>query len=645
MTGGNAESGAGGTSSAPQVAGAGAAGVRGVPGSAGANTPGAGATGSRVTSAGLLGAAALTGLILILPTPEGLPPEAHRLAALFAGILVLWSTEALPIAVTSLLALALQPIFGLTSLVSGRPPTPGAIFGAAAANFMSSVFFFVLVMFAIAYAWVKTGLARRFALWLIARAGTDAGRAVYVFMIGTGMISMVVSDVPAAAIFMAIAVGILDKLGLRPGSSFGRAVMIGIPIAALIGGVGTPAGSSINLLGLVMIEQAGGERVPFLHWMAIGIPMVAVLLPVAAWVLLKFFPPEIASIGDLEEIHDERRRMGPVSRAEWKVVAIMSAMITLWIASTWLPVFDTFLVAVVGAVAMFLPGIGLFTWKEIQQVTGWDTLMVIGGVTSLGQASSRTGLATWLAESALGGLADWNAVALIAAISAFTVVIHLMLPIAPVINAVMIPADHGAGGGGGREPGPLRPAGHLHRVVRVPAAPGRRAPGHLQPGLLPDVRHAVAGTGDQRGLGGADDGAADRDRAAGGAVVTARSEAEREPRRDGCPTRSPCTACTGTRLRLPSLPPRPAVPHDKQPARIPSARNRWRPSRPDSSRSPCIEPTVSVARTRANSQYSQSAIIRGCSSAVSLASHASAPGSRRRSWDTGPACRNRRLPA
>ena len=85
---------------------------------------------------------------------------------------------------------------------------------------------------------------------------------------------------------------------------------------------------------------------------------------------------------DLEEIHDERRRMGPVSRAEWKVVAIMSAMITLWIGSTWLPVFDTFLVAVVGAVAMFLPGIGLFTWKEVQQVTGWDTLMVIGGVIS-----------------------------------------------------------------------------------------------------------------------------------------------------------------------------------------------------------------------------------------------------------------------
>ena len=396
-------------------------------------------TGSRPETVGLLAAVGVSGLVLLLPTPDTLPPEAHRMAALFAGVLVLWSTEALPIAVTSLLALVLQPLFGLTSLVAGRPPTTGAIFGAAAANFMSSVFFFVMVMFAIALAWVKTGLARRFALWMIAQAGTDATRVVYVFMFGTALISTIVSDVPAAAIFMAIAVGIFDKIGVRPGSQFGRAVMIGIPVAALIGGVGTPAGSSINLLGLTIIEQNGGARVPFLHWMAIGVPMVVVLVPVAGWVLLKFFPPEITSIGDLEEIHQERRQIGPVSHDEWKVVGIMSTMLTLWIVSTWIPAFDTFLVAVVGAIAMFLPGIGLFTWKEVQRTTGWDTLMVIGGVTSLGRASSQTGLATWLAESALGGLQDWHAVTLIAVVSAFTVVIHLLLPIAPVINAVMIP--------------------------------------------------------------------------------------------------------------------------------------------------------------------------------------------------------------
>jgi sodium-dependent dicarboxylate transporter 2/3/5 len=381
----------------------------------------------RVDILGVVGAIVATAVVLLLPTPQGLSPEGQRLGAVFIGILVLWSTEALPIAVTSVLALALQPIFDLGTL------------GAAFTSFVSPVFFFVLVMFTIAYAWVKTGLARRFALFLIAKAGSDTKRVLFVFMLGTGLLSMFVSDVPCAAIFMGIALGIFGKLKLEPGSRFARAIMMGIPIAALIGGVGTPAGSSINILGLTMIEQNGGARVPFLHWMAIGIPMVLILLPFAAWVLARVCPPEIQSIGDPEEIHGERRQLGRMSPGEWKVIVIMTLMITFWVLSTWVPAFDVVLVGICGASLMFLPGIKLFSWKEVQNATGWDALLMIGGVTSLGAASARTGLAKWLAVSVLGGLEDWNIVLVLVAISAFTVAIHLMLPIAPVINAVMIP--------------------------------------------------------------------------------------------------------------------------------------------------------------------------------------------------------------
>jgi sodium-dependent dicarboxylate transporter 2/3/5 len=117
----------------------------------------------------------------------------------------------------------------------------------------------------------------------------------------------------------------------------------------------------------------------------------------------------------------------------------MTLMITFWVLSTWVPAFDVVLVGICGASLMFLPGIKLFSWKEVQNATGWDALLMIGGVTSLGAASARTGLAKWLAVSVLGGLEDWNIVLVLVAISAFTVAIHLMLPIAPVINAVMIP--------------------------------------------------------------------------------------------------------------------------------------------------------------------------------------------------------------
>jgi sodium-dependent dicarboxylate transporter 2/3/5 len=408
----------------------------------------------KVEVLGLVAALAATAIVLVLPTPQGLPVQGQRLAAIFAGALVLWGTEAVPIAVTSILVLALQPIFGLTSLLPPTArPTVGAMLGAAITNSMSNPFFFVLTMFAIAYAWIKTGLARRFAFWMIAKAGTDAKRALYVFMFGTGLISTIVSDVPCAAIFMAIAIGILDKLKLEPGrSQFGKVVMIGIPIASLIGGVGTPAGSSINILGLTMIEQQGGARVPFLHWMALGMPMVIVLLPIAAWILLKFYPPEIDTIGHIDEIQRERAQMGSLSREEWKVLAIMGGMLTFWIASTWYPVFDTTLVAICGAVLMFVPGISLFNWKEVQQATGWDTLLMIGGVTSLGIASRATGLAQWLADSTLSGMADWNVLWVVAAISAFTVVIHLMLPVNPVINAVMIPPIMALGAAAGVNP-------------------------------------------------------------------------------------------------------------------------------------------------------------------------------------------------
>ena len=374
-----------------------------------------------------MGAIAATVLILLLPTPEGLTADGHRLGALFVGILVLWTTEALPIAVTALLTLVFQPIFGLSSL--------GSAFG----NFISPVFFFVLVMFLISLAWLKTGLARRFALWMIAKAGTDARRVLYVFVFGSGLISLTMSDVPSTALFMAIAVGMFAKLNLKPGSQFAKSIMLGIPIGALIGGVGTPAGSSINILALVVMEQNGGPRIPFLSWMAVGMPMVIVLLPVAAWTLGRFFPPEIRSIGTLEEIESERRGLGRVSAGEWKVILIVGTLMVLWILNTWIPALDVTLVAMCGGCAMFLPGIRLFSWQEAQDGVGWDVLVMLGGVTTLGAASSRTGLAQWMVESILGGIQDVGSLWILLCISAFTVVVHLMLPIGPVIVAVMIP--------------------------------------------------------------------------------------------------------------------------------------------------------------------------------------------------------------
>jgi sodium-dependent dicarboxylate transporter 2/3/5 len=350
------------------------------------------------------------------------------MAALFAAALVLWTTEAIPIAATSLLVVVVQPVLGIADL------------RAACAAAMSPVFFFVLGMFCISTAFATSGLDRRFALALLGRAGGSSRRILLAFMVGTAAISTIMSDVPACAIFMSIALGLLARNDVVPGESrFGKAVMIGIPMAALIGGVATPAGSSINILGIEFIEKFGGVRVPFLDWMAIGVPMTLILTPIAWWLLVRWFPPERETLGDMGELRRELTALGPVNAAEWKLMAILGTMLVLWIASTWAPALDVTLVGLCGSIAMFLPRLGLLEWKDVERGTGWDTLLMIAGVSSIGAASVATGLATWIVERTMGGLEHWPPAAVVAAISAFTVLVHLVLPIGPVINATLIP--------------------------------------------------------------------------------------------------------------------------------------------------------------------------------------------------------------
>lgn len=376
----------------------------------------------------LVAALAVGALLLAAPAPAGVSAAAPRAAALMVTALILWVTEAIPIAVTALLVLVLQPVLGLAPL------------GAAFTAFMSPVFFFVLVMFVIAHAMTTSGLDRRFACWLLARADGSTDRTVTLLMAGTAALSTVVSDVPCTAVFMAVALGLFDRMGLKPGESqFARGVMIGIPIASFIGGIGTPAGSSVNVLGLNFLEQYGKVRVPFVHWMAIGLPMVVILTPLAAWVVRWCYPPEQRRIEGVD-FSAELRALGPLTGREWRVIAVMTTMLGLWIASSWIPAIDVVVVAVLGAVVLFLPGMRLFTsWKEVERATAWDTLLMIGSVTSLGAVSASSGLAALLVDGALGGLAAWPTWAVLAAISAFIAVVHLIVPVNPAIVATMTP--------------------------------------------------------------------------------------------------------------------------------------------------------------------------------------------------------------
>ena len=364
------------------------------------------------------------------PDTHALSKEGLSLAAVFAVALVLWVTEAIPIAVTSLFALILAPLLGVV---------PSIKFSAV--GFTSPVVFFVIAAYCLAAAIVDCGIGWRFALWLINRTGTSPKRALLGVMCGTALISALISDVPACAIFMALTLPILSKINATPGqSNLGKVMMIGIPMAALIGGVATPAGSSINIIALELLKSEAGLDVTFLQWMALGLPLTIIIIPVAWFILLKIFPPEVESIGDISEFKKELRTMGSLKDKEKNVLIILSILIVLWVSSSWIKQLDVATVSICGAVAMFLPGINILNWKKVQDSIGWDTVLMIGTATSLGILASNTGLSTWMVTNVLGDAIGWNMVLLIGVISAFTVVVHLPLPLNPAVNAVLIPA-------------------------------------------------------------------------------------------------------------------------------------------------------------------------------------------------------------
>jgi sodium-dependent dicarboxylate transporter 2/3/5 len=310
---------------------------------------------------------------------------------------------------------------------------------------MSPVFFFVIAMYIIAGVIKEVGLDKRFALFLLAKAGTRSTHVLFAMMLGTALLSSIMSDVPACAIFMAIGIGILNKAKVVPGQSqFGKALMMGIPIAALIGGIATPAGSSINVLALDLFASFSEQhqldiQISFLQWMALGVPMVIILLPLAWWVLLRCYPPEFDTVGSVNDNKAELQVLGSLSNKEWKTLVIIVTMMALWVAGSWFKQLNVSIVALAGAIIMFMPGIQLISWEKAERHIGWDTLLMIGGVTALGRASIETGLAEWLVQSTMGGIMSWPLFWVIPMISLLTVLIHLPLPIAPVVNVVLIP--------------------------------------------------------------------------------------------------------------------------------------------------------------------------------------------------------------
>lgn len=373
----------------------------------------------------------------------GLTPIGLKSIALMVVAVICWITEVIPIAIASILFMFLQHIIGVM-------PMPTAV-----ANFATPTVIFVLASFFLAFALSESGLSKRISTGLTVLSKGSPTAVVFYLMVGTAFISMFISDVPACAAFFPIGLAMIEKNGCKIGeSNFAKAVLIGIPFAALIGGVGTPAGSSLNVLTLSLLQSSANVVVSFSQWATLGIPVVIIITPLVWLALTKLFKPEIDKLVGIEDVKKEYDALGPINKQEIKFIVIFVLLLITWFTESIhkvpLPISST-----IGAAVFFLPGIDLLTWGGTKNRIGWDAILLIGAANTLGTTLWKTGAAPWIADSVLGGLTSASSITLILAVVVFTVVIHLLVPVNPAIVSILVPTLCALAVAGGLNPAAL----------------------------------------------------------------------------------------------------------------------------------------------------------------------------------------------
>jgi sodium-dependent dicarboxylate transporter 2/3/5 len=226
-------------------------------------------------------------------------------------------------------------------------------------------------------------------------------------MLITAAFSMFMSNTATTATLLAVVFPVVA--GLDPDDKMRAALALSIPIAANVGGIGTPVGTPPNAIALGGLTDAG-IAITFLDWMVMAIPLMLVLLVAAWFLLLRLFPAKGTSLKlHIDSTFDR-------SRQAYIFYATFAVTVLLWLTEP--------LHGVKSTIVGFLPVVvllatGVFTSQDLQAVQ-WHILWLVAGGIALGTGVAASGLDEWLV-----GLVGWESVppALLAAVLALVAIV------------------------------------------------------------------------------------------------------------------------------------------------------------------------------------------------------------------------------
>ncbi|MBK6902622.1 MAG: SLC13/DASS family transporter [Saprospirales bacterium] len=354
-------------------------------------------------------------IILFADLEPGKPAVTYTLAV--AILMALWwMTEAVPLAVTSLLPVVLFPTLGI---MNGRETST---------SYINDVIFLFIGGFMVALAIQRWGLHKRIALRILRMTGSSPSRLLLGLMLATTFVSMWINNTATTMMMLPIALPIISKLEEINGEGlvrkFGIGILLSIAYCASIGGIATLVGTAPNLsfVRIFHIYFPEGPEIPFAGWFFYAFPITLLLF------LFLFFYLRIIYIGKRKnwrslsrgEMEKDYLALGPMSFEEKALAAAFVALVILWFFRVDIPIgalvipgwsdlfgnpafFNDGTVAIFVAVLLFLipskneKGKFLMDWKTAEGIP-WEIILLFGGGFALASGFKESGLSTWFGQ-------------------------------------------------------------------------------------------------------------------------------------------------------------------------------------------------------------------------------------------------------
>lgn len=349
---------------------------------------------SRAKRIGAIAGLAAFAVTAIFPAPQGLSAAGWITLGMGLWMAIWWATEVLPIPATALLPVVVLPLFAVMPVK------------AVTASYGHPIVFLFMGGFLLGIAMQRCNLHTRIALLILGWAGSQPRYQVAGFMLATAFLSMWVSNTATSIMMLPIALSVLSYYSAdQPEHQQYRVVLLlGVAYAASIGGMATLIGTPPNALLAAYLRDHAGLEIGFAQWMMVGLP-VSTLLLLATWWWLCRGPLPTATVQGDRGLGDAIEGLGPMTRAERRVLMVFSLTALAWILR---PLFhdllpglsDTGIAIAAGVILFMLPsGDGktrLLDWAAAGALP-WGVLLLFGGGLALAGAIASSGLAEWIA--------------------------------------------------------------------------------------------------------------------------------------------------------------------------------------------------------------------------------------------------------